>query len=71
MLRIFRDLPLPAPRPRGLRYVDQGWVGCPSTAPRDISIEACLACPELAGTVTDDGAIKAVRCRPRLLNQIA
>jgi hypothetical protein len=71
MLRIFRDLPLPAPQPRGLRYVDQGWVGCPATAPRDASIETCLACPELTGTVTDGGTIKAVRCQPRLASRVA
>lgn len=71
MLRLLRDLPLPSSAPRGLRYVDHGWVGCPAIAPRDASIETCLACPELKSTVTRDGAIRAISCQPKAATRIA
>jgi hypothetical protein len=71
MLRLLRDLPLPSSAPRGLRYVDRGWVGCPASAPRDASIETCLACPDLKGTISQDGAIRAVHCQPKPTTRIA
>lgn len=71
MLTLIRDLPLTPSAPRRLRFVDSGRVGCPNTAPRDVSVERCLACPELTGTRTEDGEIRAIHCRPKLTSRIA
>lgn len=71
MLRFLRDLPIKPSEPTGLRFVDRGWVGCPATAPRDVSIEACLACPQLTATLTQGGTIQAIRCQPRLSSRVA
>jgi len=71
MFSLIRDLPITPSTPRRLRFVDDGRVGCPNTAPRDVSVERCLACPELTGTTTQDGEIRAIQCRPKVTSRIA